>query len=99
MGDWLAVYGESIYGSDASPFDKPSWGRFTQKEGEVFAHIFEWPEDGTLRIPLMDGRPYKSIQIIDCCDDLAWEIRGDDAFISLPLEAPDAIATVVKLEY
>ena len=99
MGDWLAVYGESIYGSDASPFEKPDWGRFTQKEGEVFAHIFEWPEDGTLRIPLMDGMPYKSIQIIDCCDDLAWEIRGDDAFISLPLEMQDAIATVVKLEY
>ena len=99
VGDWLSMNGESIYGSNASPFEKPDWGRFTQKEGIVFAHIFDWPEEGTIRVPLMGGKPYQSIQVMDCCEDLAWEIRDNDAFISLPLEVPDPIATVLRLKY
>lgn len=48
MGDWLDQNGEAIYGAEASPYEKPNWGRYTSKRGVVYAHIFDLPEDGKL---------------------------------------------------
>ena len=49
IGDWMAVNNESIYGTNASPFFKLTWGRFTQRETEkgttLYLHVFDWPED------------------------------------------------------
>ncbi|MGS0527231.1 alpha-L-fucosidase [Zobellia nedashkovskayae] len=50
MGDWTEVNGEAIYGSSASPYDRPEWGRYTIKDDILYAHVFDWPEDGNLVI-------------------------------------------------
>ena len=44
MGKWLAVNGESIYGTAASPFYFPdiTW-RATVKPGKLYLHILNWP--------------------------------------------------------
>ena len=47
MGEWMALNGESIYGTQAALF-KPDWGRVTRKEGTLYLHVFDWPEDGKL---------------------------------------------------
>ncbi|MCC7265492.1 MAG: alpha-L-fucosidase [Candidatus Latescibacteria bacterium] len=44
VGRWLKVNGESIYGTQQSPFpcDFP-WGRVTCKPGRIYLHFFGWP--------------------------------------------------------
>lgn len=100
MGDWLTVNGESIYGSTASPFEKPDWGRFTHKSGALYAHVFEWPENRKLMVPRMeDGTDYKRIQILATGEELEFGAVEDEVMVSLPLNAPDLVATVLRLTY
>ncbi len=39
MGRWLAVYGESIYGTQAGPVKDVEWGYSTAKDNVVYLHI------------------------------------------------------------
>ncbi len=50
IGDWMKVNGESIYGTTASTIGKPVWGRSTTKGEKIYLHVFDWPENGNLRV-------------------------------------------------
>ncbi|RPJ32459.1 MAG: alpha-L-fucosidase, partial [Planctomycetaceae bacterium] len=52
IGNWMAVNRESIYGTTASPIGKPAWGRCTAKGNKLYLHVFNWPADGKLDVPL-----------------------------------------------
>src|SRR5207249_4820041 len=61
MGAWMKANGEAIYGTTASPFkDALPWGRVTKKVGKqgttLYLHVFDWPKDGQLRLPLAAGK-------------------------------------------
>ncbi len=61
MGDWLAINGESIYGTDASVFPRLAWGRSTTRTMDdgntaIYLHVFDWPEDGRLLVPGLENR-------------------------------------------
>ncbi|SDE20111.1 Alpha-L-fucosidase [Paenibacillus sp. UNCCL117] len=48
IGGWLAVNGESIYGTVRTPLPVQSWGESTRKGNRLYLHVFDWPEDGQL---------------------------------------------------
>lgn len=55
IGEWMKINGESIYGTEASPFKKLSWGRCTQKTNSgntrLYLHVFDWPQNNQLILP------------------------------------------------
>lgn len=41
IGKWMDKNGESIYGCGPCNLPKPEWGRYTEKDGIIYAHVFE----------------------------------------------------------
>jgi len=100
IGKWMELNGESIYGTTASPFERPSWGRYTRKAGKIYAHIFQWPQNGILQVPV-GNLPVIGVYLLSDPNRtiLKTDKRQDSLSIRLPHEAPDKIASVVVIEH
>ena len=97
MGRWLKLNGEAVYGSQASPFSRPAWGRYTQKGNVLYAIVFDWPADNLLLVNSGD-RSFSKATLLDGNIALALEPAEGGIVVSLPASAPDGIASVVILE-
>jgi alpha-L-fucosidase len=99
IGRWMRTFGQSIYGSSASPFSSlPAWIRCTAKPGRLYVHIFDWPSDRTVRLPAIRnviegvyllGRPGMPLSFLR---------TGMGIEIDLPARAPDPRDSVIVLE-
>jgi alpha-L-fucosidase len=98
MGSWLKVNGEAIYGTEASPVAMPEWGRYTVKGNRVYAHVFDWPEDGNLTVTGIDGIQKAWLLADNTRIPISSEENPEQLNLQLPLERPDRIATVIVLE-
>ncbi len=97
IGKWMDKNSESIYGTSASPFRKLPWGRCTQKEGKLYLHVFDWPEEGFIRIPGLRNKVTKAYTLADK-KRLKIRHNGTEWYLRLPLKSPDPIASVIVLE-
>ncbi len=57
IGQWLKVFGKSIYGTRGGPISPQNWGVSTHNNESIFIHILNWQAD-TLSIEL--ATPIKS---------------------------------------
>jgi alpha-L-fucosidase len=98
MGRWMAVNSESIYGTSASPIGAPAWGRCTTKGDRLYLHVFDWPTDGRLEVPLAQANVRKAYLLADkkkAALPVATEVGK--VVVTVGDEAPDAINSVVVL--
>jgi alpha-L-fucosidase 2 len=97
-GAWLNVNGEAIYGTSASAFPTQfAWGRCTQKGGKLYLHVFKWPADGVLHVPLLNTKAQAWL-LTAPGTKLKTDAAPDGLVIHVPPVAPDKIASVVVLE-
>ncbi|MBN1402191.1 MAG: alpha-L-fucosidase [Anaerolineae bacterium] len=97
MGRWLALHGESIYGSKPGPIQGLAWCRSTLKGNRLFLHVFDWPTAGQIEL---EGLPQakKAYLLADPESPLPLTQSGSKATISGPAQAPDAVDSVVVLD-
>lgn len=97
IGKWMKVNSEAIYVTKANPLAEVNWGRITTKETAkgttLYLTVFEWPKDGKLDVP---GLENKIISASLIANKTALKSKGTTVYV--PASAPDAIASVVKVE-
>ncbi len=104
IGRWMAVNGDAIHGTSASPFVSIPWGRCTVKRtpgGEtLYLHVFEWPSDGRLMLNGVSNAPERAYVLSDASQRLLPVSRAEDALsINVPVVTPDPNDAVVVLEF
>lgn len=98
MGDWLALNGESIYGTKAGPLQGLEEFRTTAKPGKVYLHVFDWPRDGVLRLEGLNARVSRAALLAGARTGLKFSQSGDDLTVYGPAQAPDPVDSVIALE-
>jgi alpha-L-fucosidase len=102
IGRWMDINGESIYGTEASPFFKLPWGRCTRRISDrgttLYLHVFQWPGNQILRVPGLSTGITSITLLSDQQHKLSSHFEGDDLIIDLPASAPDPINTVLVVE-
>ena len=99
IGDWMAIYSESIYGATRSPFSKePAWGLYTKKTGKLYTHVFSWPTNGLLKVPSLKNTINKIYLLNDTKTVLSYKDNLEYISISVPKKAPNMINSVIVME-
>jgi alpha-L-fucosidase len=102
IGRWMDVNSESIYGTVASPFRRPWWGRCTRKDLEnadtrLYLHVFDWLEDKILIVPV-NNDAIQCYSLSGNKDMYEVEKAEEGLAVRLKGKAPDEISSVVVLD-
>lgn len=102
IGDWMKINSEAIYSTKASPIPPVEWGRCTRKETAkgtiLYFSVFNWPSDGKLVVPNLKNKVL-SATLLAAKNKLKTATENGVLTITLPSTAPDAIASVIKVEF
>ena len=102
VGEWMKKYGESVYGTSASPFFKLTWGRCTQKSENgnttLYLHVFNWPKDQIIRLPGLRARIKDAYMLTNNQYKVAWKFENGDAILHVPSVSPDPVNTVIVVQ-
>jgi alpha-L-fucosidase len=97
VGEWMAVNGESIYGTSHSPFNinQITW-RCTVKPGKLYIHVVNWSAGG-LEIPGLKTL-VQSAHFLDGGAAVPFKQADGALRLDLPELAPDPFNTVIVLD-
>jgi len=104
IGQWIQKYGESIYGTHASPLAETPWGRCTQKRvatggQRLYLHIFDWPKDHQLAVTGLGSAPDGAKLVGVPQEQLDLKANGDTILIALPMLPPDTASSLIELDF
>jgi alpha-L-fucosidase len=100
IGEWLARYGESIYGTRGGPLDPQEWGVSTQKERRIYLHILSEDAPEEMAIPGSNSWAVKRVFLFESGKEISFKKEGveQDMVISLPKTDRSPVDTIVVLE-
>ena len=92
--------GESIHGTTITPLPVQAWGESTRKGNTLYLHVLRWPAGGRLVVGGLKSKVVKASLLADPKRaPLKVEALGElDVLVRGPIEAPDAVDTVIALE-
>jgi alpha-L-fucosidase len=95
VGDWLAVNGESVYGTTYGPVQNMKSVRTTAKSGRLFVHVFDWPSS-----PLEIAGPDTTVlsaHLLAGGQSLKFRQTEQRLQIDLPQHAPNPNVSVISV--
>jgi hypothetical protein len=95
IGDWMKTYDATIYGSTYTPLHGQPWGQATRKDDRIYLQIYNWPEDGVLRVTSFPGQA-QTVNIFKG-KSLTFSQVESELEINLPLIPPDTDVSVLEV--
>jgi alpha-L-fucosidase len=96
MGQWLAQYGHTIYGTRGGPFKPADWGVSTRIENKIYLHLLNWSGGSVITIP------YIGMEITGCSvvggNKLEFSKENNEIYIEIGDETLNQINTIVEIE-
>lgn len=91
VGEWLGVYGETIYGTRGGDIAQTSWGVSTRKGNKLYLHVLDRPENGLLIAHL--NSKVKNAKLFYEKSPVAFSQKKGVLNIKLPdkIETPDCV--------
>ena len=95
IGGWLAVNGESIFGTTYGPVQNIKSVRTTAKRGRLYLHIFDWPSS-PLEISGLDTK-VMSARLLAGGQSLKFRQTESQLQIDMPQQPRDPSVTVMAV--
>jgi alpha-L-fucosidase len=95
VGEWLAKYGDSIYGTRGGPVAAGDWGVTTQKEDKVYVHVLNWGSP-LLALGPIQGKIATARQLVDGAP-ITFTQNADGVVLKLPPAQKDDPDRVIVL--
>lgn len=83
MGKWMEENGETLYGTRALLLKPQPWGVVTSKEDKVYVHVMEFPDGGSVTLPL--DLKVKSVKAYKTKEALKYRNSKNSLTVKLPL--------------
>ena len=96
IGKWMKVHGDSIYGTTYGPLQSLPYGKTTAKGNLVYLHVFDWPVEGRLEVPGLQGR-VAQVTLLGDKKGLRFLRENDKLIIQVPSTAPDPNDSVLRI--
>ena len=104
IGEWLKIYGESIYGTKNSLFDSFEWGKSSTKlhpdgNSSIYFFIEKIPKNEKVTIPGITNK-IKSVNMLSPNGKIKLKKAQTDRNLTiyLPNEMPDKYVNVIRLD-
>ena len=98
VGRWLEMNGEGIYGTERTDLPVQPWGVTTCKGDTLYAHVFNWPDDGRLVIGGLRSEVRSARLVADGGRHIAGRrINENDYELQLHGDAPDKVNSLIAL--
>ncbi|AFD06713.1 alpha-L-fucosidase [Solitalea canadensis] len=96
VGKWMQKYGNSVYGTKGSEIKSQTWGVITEKDKEIYLHVF----DSNKTEIIIDNFPYKpsKLSLFNVDAALNYSFSKGQLKIDLTKVARDDFDTVLKLK-
>ena len=92
-----AVKAKDGYGADAMVSSANDW-RCTTKPGKIYLIFFHWPAGGKFELPALKTSISKATLLATPDQSVVVDQSDSGVKFSLPAQAPDAIASVLRLD-
>lgn len=99
LGAWMQTYGESIHGSTANPVGAVPWGRITAKPGRLYLHVFDWPKNHQITVPLKNVHTITGRMLSDPGNHaIACDVTAAGVVVTLAPQFQNPYASVAVLD-
>jgi alpha-L-fucosidase len=95
VGEWLAKYGDSVYGTRGGPIAAGDWGVTTEKADKIYVHVLAWNAP-LLALPPISNKVASAHSLVD---NSAVEVtqNADGVILKLPPPKKDETDRVIVL--
>ncbi len=99
-GKWIKKYPQVIYAAGSSPYGHAlPWGDVTTKGKSLFLSVFDWPQDGKLYLPGIDGK-ILTAEILGGTKNVTLTSHLENGWIvfDVPASPADPLVSVIEVK-